>query len=138
VVSTTPRPIYPRERPGTHCTRSCVGPKAGLDVFENSRHQSHAPPALPRAKGPSTHCTDLVSFREVNVAPTGIRSSDRPVSSESSSGPLRCIVCFVWLSDPTATFTIYSINRLVFITEVESVNSAVRTGSLYNTDTSRR
>ena len=30
---------------------------------------------------------------------------------------------------------IYNINSLVFITEVESVYSAVRTGSLYKTDT---
>jgi hypothetical protein len=37
VVSTTPRSIYPRERPGTHCTGGWVGPKAGLDVWEKSR-----------------------------------------------------------------------------------------------------
>ena len=23
--------LYPRERPGTHCTEGCVGPRAGLD-----------------------------------------------------------------------------------------------------------
>jgi hypothetical protein len=34
VVSTTPRPHYPRERPGTHCTGGWVGPRAGLDVCE--------------------------------------------------------------------------------------------------------
>jgi hypothetical protein len=37
VVSTTPRPLYPRERSGTHCTRGWVGPMAGLDVCEKSR-----------------------------------------------------------------------------------------------------
>jgi hypothetical protein len=37
VVSTTPRPFYPRERPGTHCTGGWVGPRAGLDVCEKSR-----------------------------------------------------------------------------------------------------
>jgi hypothetical protein len=31
VVSTTPRPLYPRERPDTHCTGSWVGHRAGLD-----------------------------------------------------------------------------------------------------------
>jgi hypothetical protein len=31
VVSTTPRPLYHRERPGTHCTGGWVGPRAGLD-----------------------------------------------------------------------------------------------------------
>ena len=30
VVSTTPRPLYTRERPGTHCTGGWVGPRAGL------------------------------------------------------------------------------------------------------------
>ena len=28
----TPRPLYPRERPGTHCVGGWVGPRAGLDV----------------------------------------------------------------------------------------------------------
>ena len=31
VVSTMPLPLYPRERPGTHCTGGWVGPRAGLD-----------------------------------------------------------------------------------------------------------
>jgi len=35
------------------------------------------------------------------------------------------------------TFAFYTINRLVLITEVEIVYCAVRTESLYNTDTSR-
>ena len=36
-VSTTPRPLYPRERPGTHCTGGWVGPRAGLDGCGKSR-----------------------------------------------------------------------------------------------------
>ena len=44
---------------------------------------------------------------------------------------------FVWMSEQTATFALYCINWLVFITVVESVYSAVRTESLYNTDTNR-
>jgi hypothetical protein len=43
-------------------------------------------------------------------------------------------MCFVWLSEQTVTFVLYSFNRLVFITEVESVYSAVRTESLYKAD----
>jgi hypothetical protein len=31
VVNVTPRSLYPRERPGTHCIGSWVGPTAGLD-----------------------------------------------------------------------------------------------------------
>jgi hypothetical protein len=37
VVSTTPRPLNPRDIPGTHCTGGWVGPRAGLDVCEKSR-----------------------------------------------------------------------------------------------------
>jgi len=36
-----------------------------------------------------------------------------------------------------SNFVLYIFNRMVFITEVESVYSAVRTESLYNTDTFR-
>jgi hypothetical protein len=32
VVSITPRPLYPQERPGTRCAGGWVGPRAGLDV----------------------------------------------------------------------------------------------------------
>jgi hypothetical protein len=42
VVSTTPLPVHPRERPGTYCTGGWVGPRAGLDVSE----KSHPPPPL--------------------------------------------------------------------------------------------
>jgi hypothetical protein len=43
-------------------------------------------------------------------------------------------MCFVWVSEKPATFTLYIINWLVFITEVESAYSAVRAESLYKTD----
>jgi len=46
-------------------------------------------------------------------------------------------MCFVWLSEQTVTFTLYVINSLLFVTEVVSDYSAVRTDSLYNTDKSR-
>jgi hypothetical protein len=37
VVSTTPRPLYPQERPGTHWTGGWVGPRAGLKLCDKSR-----------------------------------------------------------------------------------------------------
>jgi hypothetical protein len=40
-------------------------------------------------------------------------------------------MCFVWISKQTAITYLCRIKRLVFITEVESVYSAVRTESLY-------
>jgi hypothetical protein len=44
-------------------------------------------------------------------------------------------MCFVWPSEQTVTFALYIFNSLVFITEAESVYSAVRTESLYTTET---
>jgi hypothetical protein len=37
MVNATPRPLYPRERPGADCVGICVGPRAGLDGCEKSR-----------------------------------------------------------------------------------------------------
>ena len=37
VVNTTPRPLYPKERPGAHCTGGWMGLRAGLDVSGKSR-----------------------------------------------------------------------------------------------------
>jgi hypothetical protein len=37
-------------------------------------------------------------------------------------------VCFVWISEQTENFAVQSIKRLFFITELDSVYSAVRTG----------
>jgi len=42
-------------------------------------------------------------------------------------------MCFVCLSEETVTFALYIINRLVFITEVESAYCVVHTESLHNT-----
>jgi hypothetical protein len=39
-------------------------------------------------------------------------------------------MCFVWISEQTAINSLYNINWPVFITETESVYSAVRTGYL--------
>jgi len=36
VVNATPRPLYPRERPGTHCIAGWMGPWAGLDGWGKS------------------------------------------------------------------------------------------------------
>ena len=37
LVNVTPRPLYPRERPGTHCIGCWVGPRAGQDGCGKSR-----------------------------------------------------------------------------------------------------
>jgi len=46
-------------------------------------------------------------------------------------------MCFVWISEQTANFTLHNIKRLFSLTELESVYCAVRTEPLYNTDTFR-
>jgi len=43
-------------------------------------------------------------------------------------------VCFVWISEQTTNSALQNIKKLVFITVVESVYSAVRTDSLYKAD----
>jgi hypothetical protein len=37
VVNDKPQPLYPRERPGTHCIGGWVGPMTGLDGSGKSR-----------------------------------------------------------------------------------------------------
>jgi hypothetical protein len=50
VSSTPPAVIYPRERPGTHCTGGCVGPSAGLDERKISPHRDSIPgPSSPQS-----------------------------------------------------------------------------------------
>ena len=43
-------------------------------------------------------------------------------------------MCSVWPSEQTATFALYCINWLVFITQLEGVYCAVGIEFLYNTD----
>jgi hypothetical protein len=59
VASTTPRPLYPRERPGTHCTGGWVGPRAGLDVCK----KISPPPGFdPRTLQPRSQSLDRLSY----------------------------------------------------------------------------
>ena len=56
MANATPRPLYPRERPGTHCIGGCVGPRACLDGCGKSR--PHTPGFDPRTVQPVTsRCT---------------------------------------------------------------------------------
>jgi len=47
VVNATPRPLYPRERPGTHCIGGWVIHRAGLDEKKKS-----LPPPAPSFRSP--------------------------------------------------------------------------------------
>ena len=49
--------------------------------------------------------------------------------NNSTFCPHTVFMCFVWISEQTAIISLYNINWLVFITKLESVYCAVRTGS---------
>ena len=51
--------------------------------------------------------------------------------NNSTFCPHTVFMCFVWISEQTAIISLYNINCLVFITEMEIVYCAVRTGYLY-------
>ena len=50
--------------------------------------------------------------------------------STSTFCPHSVFMCFVWISEQTAIISLYNINWLVFMTEVQCVYCAVRTGPL--------
>jgi hypothetical protein len=68
--------------------------------------------------------------------PTGYFTCHQVEHSKILHGDYIAFMCFVCASEQTVRFSLYIIDRLVFINEVESVYSAVRTESYYK-DTSR-
>ena len=69
--------------------------------------------------------------RMVNLLkPTGYVMHERVQHSRILRSEHTVFVCFVFISEQTATCATCNINCLVFITEMKSVYSAVRTGSL--------
>ena len=71
------------------------------------------------------------------LKPTGFFTFQKALHSKILHGDYIAFICFVWLSAETVSMALYIIDIMVFITEVESVYSAVRTESLYKKDTSR-
>jgi len=51
--------------------------------------------------------------------------------NNSTFCPHSVFMCFVWISEQTAIISLYNINWLVSITEMESVYCVVRTGSFF-------
>ena len=67
VVNATPRPIYPRERPGTLCIGRWVGPRASLDGCGKSRlHRD----LIPGPSSPSQVIIPTVSYAILRSAHT--------------------------------------------------------------------
>jgi hypothetical protein len=92
VVSITPQPLYPRERPGTHCTGGWVGLRAGLDAWEKSR----PPPGFdPRTVQPvASRYTDWTTRPTRSVTQTLTNSVFRFVLSLLKFGK-----CTAWISN---------------------------------------
>ena len=66
VVNATPRPLYNREIPGTHCTEGWVGTSAGLDGCGKSR----PPPGFDRRTAlpvASRYATHVVNNKKWNI-----------------------------------------------------------------------
>ena len=60
----TPAALYPRERPGTHFTGGCVGPKAGLDG-----RKFLSPPGFDPGVSLSLQCFLLEDMQQILAGP---------------------------------------------------------------------
>jgi len=70
-VNVTPRPLYPPERPGTHCIGGWVGPRDGLNGSEKSRNPPTPSEFAPRTAQPvASRYTDYFT-NEKHVWNTG-------------------------------------------------------------------
>ena len=120
-----PAAIYPRERPGTHCTGGWVGPRAGLDDGKTRPHRDSIPePSSPQSVAIPTELPGPQSFKAQQLfhVPPGL-------TFRILHGAQITFKCSVW------TFTLYSVNR--WVTKVKNVYFAVGTESLYKPDTFR-
>jgi hypothetical protein len=97
LVNATPRPLYPRERLGTHCIGGWVGPRAGLDRYGKSR------PHWDPIPGPDRPARSKSLYRQLS-APCGVSLFEilSSVSVTSVSGHLKLycgqntIYCFIF------------------------------------------
>jgi len=64
------------------------------------------------------------------LKPTSYVMHQQVKHSRSLRSAHTLLICFVFISEQTATWATYIIKWLVFITEMKSVYSAVRTGPL--------
>jgi hypothetical protein len=92
VVSTTPRSLYPRERPGTHCTGCWVGHRAGLDVCEKSRPYRDSIPGTSSFLNTNTEITRQLMRTARTLEAEGrqvLRESKGAKEDESITGLVR-------------------------------------------------
>jgi hypothetical protein len=82
LVSTTPRPLYPRERPGTHRTGGWVGPRACLDVCEKSRHSTSPPMKMEQTQRSETLAFKLQTQQNNTEESTRYATATYPIWSQ--------------------------------------------------------
>jgi len=76
-------------------------------------------------------CRDAAVISTFNrLKPTGYMTHQQVQNSTTVRSAHTVFMCFVFIWEQTATCATYSINWLGFITQMKSVYSAVRTGSL--------
>ena len=68
------------------------------------------------------------------VSRWGVRFSSSVQNGPGAFCPHSVFMCFVWISEQTAIISLYIINWLVFVTEMECVYCAVQTKHLTSTN----
>ena len=96
VVNATTRPLYPQERPGSHCTGDWVGPMAGLDGCGKSRQPHRDSIPTPSSSQRLAIPTELSRAHVQNRVGESSRRQEKSAQWKAS-----CVVIFTsyWLSD---------------------------------------
>jgi len=109
VVNATPLPLYPRERPSTHCIGGWVGPRAGLDGCGKSRPPSGFDPRT------------VQPVAEVNTVPLGMCHSAQALAFQSTSHSFSQVASVWWyliIPSPYSKCTFpnrFSYTKLVYV-----------------------
>jgi hypothetical protein len=78
-----PAVLYPQERPGTHCTRGWVGPRAGLDGRKISPHQDSTSDRPGRSQSMYRLSYPVQAFARLSIPVANISVSPWPYVSPS-------------------------------------------------------
>ena len=104
----------------TVCGQHSCGLDTVIELWVRYILRDYRRPPLFRTASQSFYCP------VVTVSTTSLTLNNRTFCPHS------VFMCFVWIWEQTAIISLYSINWLVFITEVWSVYCAVRTGFTCN------
>ena len=96
VVNATLRPLYPLERPGTHCIGSWMDPRAGLDGRGKSlphRDSIHRPSGPQGRSGRALKISPVPGFDPQTLKPVASLYMDTFLKYSSEISPTRCNNC---------------------------------------------